>query len=170
MTTVKVLEVTAKTPAHDASETDKFFTFKAYEFPNLVVAVPYEHTNDGFFINRAFIEGCGNDEIESVEETGETFDWAIADLKESIEASVNEFGEDDATRKAMELIATERKFVSNSESYEVFVGGITPKEFVQDYETVEDAVDDFLLNWQYDESVPTWLRSSLIQYVTGCNH
>ena len=102
--TVKVLKVTAKTPAHDASEVDKFFTFKAYEFPNLVVAVPYEHTNDGFFVNRAFIEGCGNDEIESVEETGETFDWAIADLKESIEASVNEFGEDDATRKAMELV------------------------------------------------------------------
>jgi hypothetical protein len=102
--TVKVLEVTAKTPANDPSESDKFFTFKAYEFSNGVVSVPYETTNDGFFLNRDFIDGCGNDEIEAVEETGNTFEWSTEDLKESITASIDEFGDDEATQKAMELI------------------------------------------------------------------
>ena len=35
------------------------------------------------------------------------------------------------TDKAMELIPQEeRKFVSNSETYEVFCGGVTPQGFV----------------------------------------
>jgi hypothetical protein len=105
--TVKVLQVTAKTPAHDCCESDQFFAFTTYEFPNGVCSVSYEHTNDGFFLDRDSIQGCGMDEIESVEETGKTFDWDTEDLKESVEASVNEFGEDDATRKAMELIPRE---------------------------------------------------------------
>lgn len=70
----------------------------------MVILVPYEGINDGFFLDRDSIECCGCDEIESVEETGETLDWSIEYLKESIDGSIDEFGEDDATSKAMELI------------------------------------------------------------------
>ena len=102
--TVKVLEVTAKTPANSPEESDKFFTFKAFEYPNGVVSVSYETTNDAFFTDRNVIVGCGNDEIESVEETGKTFEMSIASFRESVKASINEFDSDEATDKAMELI------------------------------------------------------------------
>lgn len=101
--TTKILEVTAKTPAHDCSESDKFFTFKAYELPNGVIAVPYESTNDGFFLDRDSIQGCGNDVIESVEDTGKTFLWDTEDLRKSVEASIKEFSGDDATSKALSI-------------------------------------------------------------------
>ena len=166
--TVKVLEVTAKTPANSPEESDKFFTFKAFEYPNGVVSVSYETTNDAFFTDRDEIVGCGNDEIESVEETGKTFEMSIASFRESVEASIDEFGRCDATQKAMELIPQEeRKFVSNSETYEVFCGGVTPQGFVEGYESVESAINDLLENWSYDEPIPSWLSSALTEYIEG---
>jgi len=166
--TVKVLEVTAKTPANSPEESDFLYTFKAYELPNDVVSVSYETTNDGFFINRAFIDACGNDLVESVEETGETLEWGLGDLKEAIEGSINEFGNCDATTKAMELITpSEREFVSNSEAYECFVGSITPQEFVKSFESVEAAINNLLETWTWDEPIPSWLSSALFEYVEG---
>jgi len=166
--TVKVLEVTAKTPANTPEESDNFFTFKAYEYPNGVCSVSYEHTNDAFFTDRGEILGCGNDEIQSVEETGKTFEMSIASFKESLRDSIAEFDADEATDKAMELVASsERKFVSNSEAYEVFCGGVTPKGFVEGFESVESAVNDLLESWSYDEPIPSWLSSALTEYIEG---
>lgn len=64
---------------------------------------------------------------------------------------------------------TERKYVSDAEAYEVFVGQITPQEFVKGYEEFESpvnkAVEDFLWNFPYDESIPEWLEDALYRYV-----
>lgn len=63
----------------------------------------------------------------------------------------------------------ERKYQSDSEAYEVFVGQITPKEFVQGYEEFEDSIDeavkDFLRNFPFDEPIPSWLEDALYRYV-----
>lgn len=63
----------------------------------------------------------------------------------------------------------ERKYVSDAEAYEVFVGQITPQEFVKGYEEfespVDEAVKDFLRNFPYDEPIPKWLEDALYRYV-----
>lgn len=60
----------------------------------------------------------------------------------------------------------ERKFTSDAESWEIFIGGISPKEFVRGYKNAEEAVDDFLANYPFDdEPAPTWLRGSLLSYL-----
>jgi hypothetical protein len=64
---------------------------------------------------------------------------------------------------------TERKYVSDSEAYKIFVGQITPQEFVKGYEEfespVDEAVKDFLKNFPYDEPIPAWLELALYRYV-----
>ncbi len=58
-----------------------------------------------------------------------------------------------------------RTYTSDAEAYEIFVGQITPKEFVKGYEAVDEAVKDFLRNFPYDEPIPEWLENSLYRYV-----
>ena len=59
-----------------------------------------------------------------------------------------------------------RSFVSDVESWEVFVGQLSPEEFVQGYESPEAAVDDYLQPEKYPfEEKPDWLRDSLISYI-----
>jgi hypothetical protein len=64
---------------------------------------------------------------------------------------------------------TERKYISDAEAYEVFVGQITPQEFVEGYQEfecpVDEAVKDFLRNFPYDEPIPAWLEDALYRYV-----
>jgi hypothetical protein len=100
---VKILEVTAKTPANDPSESDQIYQFKAYEYPNGVCSVSYEHTHDGFFLDSSSIQACGLDEIVEVSDTGETFEMSIPTFSECLAESVAEFGNCEATLKALEL-------------------------------------------------------------------
>jgi len=63
----------------------------------------------------------------------------------------------------------ERKYLSDRAAYEVFVGQITPQEFVKGYEEfecpVDEAVKDFLRGFPYDEPIPIWLEDALYRYV-----
>jgi hypothetical protein len=63
----------------------------------------------------------------------------------------------------------ERKYTTDAEAYEVFVGSITPQEFVNGFEEfdspVDEAVKDFLRNFPYDEIPPVWLEDALYRYV-----
>lgn len=61
--------------------------------------------------------------------------------------------------------STTRRFICDLESYEVFIGGLTPQEFVKGYESASSAVKDFLDNFPYEEEIPNWLQASLIRYV-----
>jgi hypothetical protein len=80
-----------------------------------------------------------------------------------IEISTNHTGD-----KTM-VNQTERKYVSDAEAYNKFVGNITPYEFVEGFEEfdcpVDEAVKDFLRNFPYDEPIPAWLEDALYRYV-----
>jgi hypothetical protein len=88
----KVLEVTAR--ELNVEEQQEFYTFKAYEFQTGLIMIPSETTNDWFFARRKEIEPCGNAVTEKVEETGKFTEFTAEELKESIEGSASEFGED----------------------------------------------------------------------------
>lgn len=64
---------------------------------------------------------------------------------------------------------TERQYISDSEAYAVFVGSITPQEFVRGFEEFEcpelEAVRDFLRNFPFDEVPPPWLEDALYRYL-----
>jgi len=66
---------------------------------------------------------------------------------------------------------TNRVYVSDSESYEVFIGNLTPQKFIESYSEFEDPIDeavkDFLRNFPYDEPIPDWLEDSLYRYVSN---
>jgi hypothetical protein len=60
---------------------------------------------------------------------------------------------------------TERAFVSDSESWNVFVGGVTVKEFLQGEEP-SVAVENYLQSFPFNnEPIPSWLRRSLLKYI-----
>ena len=64
----------------------------------------------------------------------------------------------------------ERTYTSDAEAYEVFVGQITPDEFVAPYYQfecpVDEAIKDFIRQWPYaDEAPPYWLEDALYRYV-----
>jgi hypothetical protein len=64
---------------------------------------------------------------------------------------------------------TERKYTTDAEAYAIFVGSITPQQFVDGFEEfecpVDEAVKDFLRNFPYDELIPLWLEDALYRYV-----
>ena len=60
---------------------------------------------------------------------------------------------------------TERAFTSDSESWDIFVGGITPEDFIDGFQSPESAVRGMLEAWQYEEHAPTWLKESLLRYI-----
>lgn len=59
----------------------------------------------------------------------------------------------------------ERTFVSDSETWNVFIGGITPKQFCEGFANADSAIDDFLTNYPFDDEIPSWLRGSLMEYI-----
>lgn len=77
------------------------YTFIAYEFPNGVVMVPGETTNDWFFEDRDSIEPNGNGVVTGVSESGRTVPFSAGELEHSIQCSISEFGEDAGTAKAL---------------------------------------------------------------------
>jgi hypothetical protein len=67
-------------------------------------------------------------------------------------------------------MTTERAYTTDSDAYDIFVGGITPAEFIKGYEEfefpVDEAIKDFLRSWPYiDETPPSWLEEALYRYV-----
>ena len=99
---VTVLTITAQ--EYDTEDNAGItYTFKAYEYPNGVCSVSYEHSHDGFFLDSDSIEACGLDEIVDIEES-HTFEMSLDCFRLTLEESINEFGHCDATQKAMELI------------------------------------------------------------------
>ena len=66
---------------------------------------------------------------------------------------------------------TTRKYTSDLDAYAVFVGQITPQEFIKGYEDFEDVVDeavkDFLRQFPFDEQIPEWLEDALYRYVSS---
>lgn len=61
----------------------------------------------------------------------------------------------------------ERQFTTNDEAYEIFVGSLTPQEFIAGYDTPELAVDQYLDHGYPHEEKPTWLRKALIEYLNS---
>jgi hypothetical protein len=64
-------------------------------------------------------------------------------------------------------MTTERAYKSDAEAYEVFVGGITPEQFVAGFDSTESAVTDFMENFEDPdgEDAPSWLESALLSYL-----
>jgi hypothetical protein len=103
---VKTLKVIAEEFVCEINspETRKTYTFLADEYPNGVCTVSCEHTADAFFLNRDAIEACGLDQVLEVQETGEIWERDLDSFRETLEASIKEFGPDLATEKALELL------------------------------------------------------------------
>jgi hypothetical protein len=103
---VKTLKVIAEEFVCEinSEETKKTYGFLAYEYPNGVCTVSYEHTNDAFFLNRDAIEACGLDQVLEVQEIGEIWERDLDSFRETLDASIKEFGSDLATEKALELL------------------------------------------------------------------
>lgn len=59
----------------------------------------------------------------------------------------------------------ERKYVSDFESYAVFVGQITPQEFVAPFDGDLSRAIDNLETGVYDEPIPSWLKGAITRYV-----
>lgn len=97
--TTKVLEVTVYGLNAEYEEA----TFEVFEFENGLIAVLGETTNDWFFENRDCIEGCGNDIVKEVKETGRTETWTAKELLSSVQGSISEFGVDAVPAKHLEL-------------------------------------------------------------------
>lgn len=60
---------------------------------------------------------------------------------------------------------SERAYTSDRKAYEVFVGQITPQEFVAPFGNINKAISNLIENWPYDEPVPSWLEAALFRYV-----
>jgi hypothetical protein len=80
------------------------FTFSAYEFGNGAILVPGKSTNDWYHASIDDIEAGGSAVVVGYEETGFTAMYTREWLKESIEGSENEFGEDSIPDNVRELI------------------------------------------------------------------
>jgi hypothetical protein len=105
--TAKILEVTACQNGFspDGEPINDSYQFKVYEFSNGVIMVPGETTYDWFFVDRKNIQANGMDEVGDIEDTGKTVNFSDSQLTESIENSQGCWGSDDATAKALELLA-----------------------------------------------------------------
>ena len=69
-----------------------------------------------------------------------------------------------------ELNVAERDYTSDSEAYEIFVGQITPSDFVAPYCEfecpIDEAVKDYLRQWPFpNEAPPSWLEDALYRYI-----
>jgi hypothetical protein len=94
----KTLEVHVEETQDDNT---RRYTFKAHEFANGVIMVPSDQTHDWFFVDRDSIQASGLGVVVEVTETEDTVIFTREELRLSIGGSIDEFGEDDATRKAI---------------------------------------------------------------------
>ena len=62
---------------------------------------------------------------------------------------------------------TTRAYQSDQDSYEIYVGGMLPSDFVKGYLTVNEAVTDFIDNYEDPdgEETPSWLHDSLVRHI-----
>ena len=69
----------------------------------------------------------------------------------------------------MTTTATERQYTTDHEAWEIFVGGITPQQFVAPYGEFNDptaeAIRSLISDWPWEEPAPSWLASALYRYV-----
>lgn len=84
----KVLTITAEETGQDDYE------FKAYELPTGECCVPYESGADCWYATRDDIEANGLASVAGIEETEETVDWTVEEIKESVSLSRREYGID----------------------------------------------------------------------------
>lgn len=73
----------------------------------------------------------------------------------------------------------ERLYTSDAEAWAVFVGDITPEEFVKPflkpflksdpidaaYDPVDAAIKDHMSDWGWEEEPPSWLEYALDRYI-----
>ena len=64
-------------------------------------------------------------------------------------------------------MTAEREFTNDYDVWGIYVGGMTPAEFVAPYgDSVEEAVFEFLTqDWPWDETPPSWLEESMLRYI-----
>jgi hypothetical protein len=67
------------------------YQFPVWEFSNGAILVPGETTNDWFFDGRNEIEPNGTAIVAEIEETDETNEFDVEDLKTTIKSSESEF-------------------------------------------------------------------------------
>lgn len=65
---------------------------------------------------------------------------------------------------------TERPYTTDKAAYEIFVGGITPRQFIAPYgefdDPISEAISDFIQQWPWeDEAPPSWLEDALYHYI-----
>jgi hypothetical protein len=58
-------------------------------------------------------------------------------------------------------------FVSDSDTYERFVGGMTPDDFVAPFSDIDSAVEALMFEFQntYDHEPADWIQPSIVRYV-----
>jgi hypothetical protein len=88
----------------ESDETKEHHRYKIYEFPNGVILVPGETTNDWYFDSREEYNPGGSSDFDwYFEETEETEDWSVECLNYSILGYESEFCVS-ASSKVKELI------------------------------------------------------------------
>ena len=78
-------------------------SFPVYELENGLIIVVSNDTNDWYYESREEIDANGNDFISDVTETDSIREWDLEDLRESIEASLKEFGS--VPKKALAMLS-----------------------------------------------------------------
>jgi hypothetical protein len=65
-----------------------------------------------------------------------------------------------------ELIGANTVNLPDNEIYQIYIGGIDPRDFVGNCETTEQAVSDFIDNWPWGgEPIPSGLADTLVRYI-----
>ena len=66
-------------------------TYPVYQFENGLIMVPGESTADWFFSSASTIEGCGDDQLDRVEDTGNSVEFTPSELSNAWGNSVSCF-------------------------------------------------------------------------------
>lgn len=63
----------------------------------------------------------------------------------------------------------QRPYNSDAETWNVFVGSITPQEFLDPYigsdDPINAAIHSLMSSWGWYEEPPSWLEASLTRYI-----
>jgi len=68
------------------------YSFPVWEFESDLILVPGDDTDDWFFVCREDIQINRTTEVIGVEETGESTEWSLEDLRKSIKGSLATYG------------------------------------------------------------------------------
>lgn len=77
-----------------ATEENGKYQFEGYKLPTGEILCPEESTNDTFYACLDDVQAHGAAFVESSEPTGRTIEFSEAELRESIQGSAREFGND----------------------------------------------------------------------------